>query len=152
LSHDVKVREARIDDLPTIALLEQEAFKDDAYSDMTLRQFLDLGGPLFRVASFDDVIVGYGVILRGVRADPCFVSMAVRHDWRHQGVGQELMEKTLIEYDELGYSAMWLTVDPRNTAAIKLATGFGFRDTGTVRDYFGKDKDRIKMIRPGPAR
>lgn len=142
------VRPVRLDDLTAVALLEREAFGDDAYAAMTLRQFYDIAGSLFLVATHADRVVGYGLILpEAERASGCFVSMAVTAEWRRHGIGQALMQAMLVTKRTQDFHMIWLTVEPNNDPAIRLAKAFNFAVTDTVADYYGPGKNRLVMTR-----
>jgi [ribosomal protein S18]-alanine N-acetyltransferase len=149
LSLDVNVRRVHLDDLPTVERLEREAFGKDAYVAMTLRQFFDLAGPLFLVATHADRVVGYGLILPEVeRANGCFVSMAVAAKWRRHGIGQALMTAMLAEKRAQDFHLIWLTVEPNNKPAIRLAESFDFEAApDEVPDYYGPGRNRLVMTR-----
>jgi ribosomal-protein-alanine N-acetyltransferase len=152
LSLDPKVRPVSVDDIPAVARLEKETFGGDAYVEMTLRQFHDIARDLFLVATVDDEVVGYGLVLPSAPgADPCFASIAVAPDWRHGGVGHRLMEEMLDICDGLGFVRISSTVDPANTAAIQLASGLGFAIAERVDNYFGPGKHRLVMVRRNPS-
>ena len=144
----MNVRRVHLDDLPAVEHLEREAFGDDAYVAMTLRQFHDIAGSLFLVATHADRVVGYGLILpEAERASGCFVSMAVAAEWRRHGIGQALMKAMLTGKRARDFHLIWLTVEPNNKPAIRLAESFDFAVTDEVADYYGPGKNRLVMTR-----
>jgi len=152
LSLNVQIRPVSLDDLPSVAALDRQAFGDDAYVAMTLRQFYDLAGSLFLVAVGDEEVVGYALVLAGADDDRgCFVSMAVAPEWRRRGVGQLLMTDMLGGKRAKAFSAIWLTVEPKNKPAIRLAENFDFVVTHEDPDYFGNDRTRLVMTRQTPV-
>lgn len=71
---------------------------------------------------------GYGF----VGADIPEMGMALHSAYRGQGVGTALMQALFDELHRSGYTRVSLSVDPNNTAAVKLYRRFGFEEVGTV--------------------
>ena len=77
--------------------------------------------------------------------------MAVRDDWRRQGVGTKLMEAALDLADNwLGLTRLDLRVFAANEAALGLYRKFGFEVEGTHRRFAlraGEYADALAMAR-----
>ena len=56
----VVIREATVQDLDAIMLIEQECFINDAWSQEMMRDELKAPHTFYIVAVLDDVVVGYG--------------------------------------------------------------------------------------------
>jgi len=143
----LEIRPVNVDDIPALVQLDEAAFGPDAYAAMTLRQFYDIARPLFLVATVDDEVLGYGLVLPSTGDDGCFVSMVVAQPWRGKGLGHAMMTEMLNTPEASKFSSIWLTVDPTNTPAIQLGERFGFVVTKKDPHYFGRDKARWVMAR-----
>lgn len=147
------LRKVRLTDLDALAELDQQAYREESYGGMTLRQFCGIAGDLFQVAVQGGAIVGYGLALPTARVgEACFMSLVVAAEWRGHGIGRVLVEKVLNNCDRHGLRVVWLTVDPANEAAIKLYSSFHFTTRNRVlAEYFGPERDRMVMRRKSDA-
>ena len=68
--------------------------------------------------------------------------LIVKEDYRRQGVGRALLRQVK---DRIGNRVLRLHVEQTNGAAINLYTSSGFRNTGTVRDYYGNGRHAISL-------
>lgn len=66
------------------------------------------------------------------------LSVAVHSDYRSMGVGKQLMERGLACLKEKGVNTVKLEVRPGNTPALRLYQGFGFEETGRMKDLQGE--------------
>lgn len=78
------------------------------------------------VRAFQEDNQGYGY----VGADVPELGMAVSPSFRGQGIGTALMKALFEELSQNGYARVSLSVDPNNTAAVKLYQRFGFAEVG----------------------
>lgn len=58
------------------------------------------------------------------------MSMALLTDYRGKGIGTSLLEALTNETRKLGIKKISLSVDPNNTAAVKLYQRYGFKEVG----------------------
>jgi GNAT superfamily N-acetyltransferase len=82
-----------------------------------------IGAAWYRV--FDSSCRGYGYISDTIPE----VSMAVKAENRGQGIGTKLLENLISKARDEEYSALSLSVDPRNSA-VKLYEKLGFKKVG----------------------
>lgn len=75
---------------------------------------------------FDETNQGYGF----VNEQTPELGIAIRPDFRHQGVGVRLMKEIIDQARLDGYSAVSLSVDPDNQGAVKLYEKLGFQFYG----------------------
>ncbi|WP_238653519.1 GNAT family N-acetyltransferase [Paenibacillus piscarius] len=75
---------------------------------------------------FDETNQGYGF----VDAQTPELGIAIRPDFRHQGVGVRLMKEIIDQARSDGHSALSLSVDPDNQGAVKLYEKLGFQFYG----------------------
>lgn len=86
-------------------------------------------------------LVSYGWVPADGRC--WIVHFMVDERWQRRGVGRAALEQLLARMTaESGGAAVALTVDPKNTSAMRLYEAFGFQDSGTWQN------DEIVMRRP----
>lgn len=73
------------------------------------------------------------------------MNVAVRREFRGQGLGKLLMERVLTECRERGVEFVTLEVRPSNTAAIALYRKLRFKETGRRKKYYENGEDAILM-------
>ena len=76
----------------------------------------------------------------------CLHKIMVREDMRGQGIGSRLMHRVLTECDRRGVE-VFLTVDPANSAAVRLYTKWGFTERKFVAGYYRPTEDRLVLTR-----
>jgi [ribosomal protein S18]-alanine N-acetyltransferase len=149
----VPLRPARDDDLSGLRALETSCFGPDAWGDDALRG--ELGGvPATRyvvVAEQAGVLVGYAALLAvGSTAD--VQRIAVRPDWRRQGIGAELLADLLREALERGCIEALLEVREDNPAAVAMYEAAGFGVLVRRRGYYRDGADALVLrLAPIPA-
>lgn len=135
-------------DLKEVQRLELEAYGDDAYSYVVLRQFLDMCGDLFQICKdANDSVIAYGIIARSVsQNDGWFHSLVVSMNHRRKGIGTALSKQLLNKADSHSLEKIFLTVAPDNSA-IPLYKKLGFTVVKVEPHYYGGKEDRIIMHR-----
>lgn len=73
--------------------------------------------------------------------------MGVREDQRRNGVGSILLTELLDVLRTLGIRTVRLTVSPWNVPALGLYQKTAFVQESYHEAYFGKDEDRIVMVK-----
>ncbi|MBN2073503.1 MAG: GNAT family N-acetyltransferase [Actinobacteria bacterium] len=95
----------------------------------------------------DSRIAGVCQVLRSF--DECkkaFIhSFYVDKGFRRKGIGKLLLEKMLEILQSCGFESVELTVDPSNTAAVRLYSSSGFKKAGSRKDEYGRGIDRYLM-------
>lgn len=136
-------------DLENVQRLDVEAYGDNAYSYLMLRQLLDVAGELFRVCKDNDGnVIAYGVIARSASWDSGWLlSLLVSMHHRKKGVGTALVNQLLKIANSASLGKIYLTVAPDNGAAISLYERLGFIPVKLEHHYFGRNEDRIVMCR-----
>jgi ribosomal protein S18 acetylase RimI-like enzyme len=134
-------------DLPELLRVEREAFPGDPYPYFVLRQLYDIHGE--RILVLDDGESLHGYVLFVITSDrpvSWVMSLAVTPDQRSRGLGRRLMREVLRRLRAEGIREVRLTVEPTNTAAIKLYRSLGFNsEEGVRKDYFGAGEHRLLM-------
>jgi ribosomal protein S18 acetylase RimI-like enzyme len=136
-------------DLEEVQRLDVETYGDDAYSHVTLRQFLDVTGELFQVCKdADGNVIAYGVIARSAsQGSGWLLSLAVSLPHRRKGIGSALTRRLLDKASQHSLREIFLTVATDNNAAISLYKELGFSTVKVERNYYVQNEDRIIMRR-----
>ncbi|MFB3890528.1 MAG: GNAT family N-acetyltransferase [Phycisphaerae bacterium] len=141
---------SQVEDFPKIAALDREAWKANRNPD-----FIPDGEHVWRIwvehalmfsAKEGDEVVGAILAFPCASGDWCVHKVFVRDDQRSKGVGARLFELLLAEVDKLGVDC-FLTVDPANTAAIRLYEKWGFGERKFIKGYYRDYEDRFVMTR-----
>jgi ribosomal-protein-alanine N-acetyltransferase len=131
--------------------IERVSFGPDAYSASTFMAHVlrDRKG-LFVAQSEGGRIVGYILIRIGLgwigAKRGGITSIAVDPAYRRQGVGRALMARAIQHLQEHDAQEADLEVSVTNRSAQGLYESFGFRRSRLLLDYYGENRDGIKMI------
>ncbi|GIH18831.1 GNAT family N-acetyltransferase [Rugosimonospora africana] len=142
------IRPFTVTDLASTLALDREAFAEQGYTSIVLRQARDVFDELFRVyEDGDGGIAGYAMgAIATDRATAWILALAVAKKHRGAGIGRALTVDLLSLLRARGVADVLLTVDPANTAAISLYQTTGFTVARTVDDYFGPGERRLVMV------
>lgn len=145
-----EIRPPLVAEIEELCGLDRHVFGPHCFPSATMRQFLDIAGPLLQVASEDGEVVAYGLILPAAAVGVGWLmALGVRPDRRRRGLGAAVTRTLIKEAARHNIGTLRLTVAPDNVAAISLYKGFEFREVLHVERYFGPGKDRIIMCREG---
>ena len=145
------VRKFRLGDLPRVLQVERASFGPDAYSASTFMAhvFRDRRG-LFVAEGESAHIVGYVLVRVGLgwigAKRGGVTSIAVHPAHRRRGVGRALLAGALEYLREHKVEDADLEVNVTNRAAQSLYESFGFRRSRLLPDYYGENRDGIKMV------
>ena len=90
---------------------------------------------IYIVGTVDNKVIAYaGVWISFEEAQ--VTNVAVRPDYRGQGIGTKLFAKLIEEVKTIGVTAITLEVRPSNEAAIKLYENFGLKSVGRRKGYY----------------
>ena len=143
----IRLRAARARDLDALFALDQACFEPDiAYTRGQLRDLITRPHAVGLVAEVDGALAGFAIGHRtGGRGH--VVTLDVAGGRRRQGVGRELMRQLFERLESAGARLIRLEVDLRNAGAIRFYERLGFRETRTLRDYYGDGLDGLEMVR-----
>ena len=146
VSRAARLREAGIDDLEALVRLEKDAFETDRLSRRSLRRFLQGGNDHLLLAETADGIVGYILLLkrRGTRLARLY-SLCVDAVSRGQGIAEALVRAGEEAVRQAGCASLRLEVRRDNPAAIRLYTRLGYRQFGTLSDYYEDGTDALRF-------
>ena len=152
------LRPADLSDLSALLALEQGSFSGDRISRRQFRYLLTRGHAVTLVAcSGEDttaLILGYVMVLfsRGTSLARLY-SIAVSAQARGQGVGRALVQAAEQAAIDQGCADLRLEVRRDNTASLALFQGLGYREFGTIEDYYEDHMGAIRLqksLAPGP--
>lgn len=89
------------------------------------------------------VLGGYTATLGQVH----ILSVAILEDYRHQGLGKELLEHFIKRTEILGYDSIKLEVNVDNNKIIQLYESLGFATISRIRKYYQDNSDAFLMVR-----
>jgi ribosomal protein S18 acetylase RimI-like enzyme len=152
----VTIREAGVQDVDALVALEQAAFQGDRISRRQFRYLLTRGHARTLVAP-DPVgrgLLGYVMLLfsRGTSLARLY-SIAVSEAARGLGLGRELVRAAEEVARRNGCAEVRLEVRRDNPASLALFRGMGFREFGTIEDYYEDHMGALRLqksLAPGP--
>ncbi|GIX22734.1 MAG: GNAT family N-acetyltransferase [Gammaproteobacteria bacterium] len=136
-SRAVRVRPARLDDIPALLELEAACFETDRLSRRSLKHLLTRAHAVTLVAESGGVLLGYVLLLfhRGTALARLY-SMAVAPAARGRGLGRLLLERAEQAAHARGFLHLRLEVRSDNPTAIALYERAGYRYLHTKPDYY----------------
>jgi ribosomal-protein-alanine N-acetyltransferase len=145
----VSIRPYEECDFPSVHQLERDGGHEAHRSAVFVRQMGIVCHNTFLVATLDKEQVGYtvGAMVQGNSREAWILRMGVREDQRRNGVGSILLGELLEIFRGLGAGTVRLTVSPWNVPAHGLYLKGGFEQERYEEAYFGKDEDRIVMVK-----
>ena len=127
-----------------IAAMEREYFSAP-WDEASLRSELENPLALWLVALDGDTVAGY-VGSQSVLGESDMMNLAVRPDYRRQGVGRTLVERLIWELSEENHCLL-LEVRAGNETAISLYRSLGFRQVGRRPKYYQNPPEDALILR-----
>ncbi|WP_018873098.1 GNAT family N-acetyltransferase/peptidase C39 family protein [Thioalkalivibrio sp. ALJ16] len=150
------IRPATLEDLEALVALEDAAFEIDRISRRQFRYLLTRGHAATLVVEDPggEGLLGYVMLLfsRGTSLARLY-SIAVSARARGQGLGRRLVEAAEDAARQHGRTDLRLEVRRDNAASLALFRGLGYRDFGTIDDYYEDHMDALRLqksLAPGP--
>jgi len=75
------------------------------------------------------------------------ITLDVLEPYRRQSVGSRLLEAAEREASAGGAAIMYLETATTNKAAIALWKKHGYRETGTIENYYGRGQNAFEMLK-----
>lgn len=146
---EMVVRPALPADLDAAVGVEQSCFDTYCLSKRQLRYLCSSRTAVFLVAESGGTIVGQAIGLvkhhrRGLSGR--IYSLAVKPQFRGQGLGHQLMRRMLDELAQRGARRIYLEVESANRSAQRLYENMGFHNIGVLPDYYGPQRDGVHMM------
>jgi len=141
------IRDVRPADLDTLIQLEEIGFSGDRLSRRSFQRWMKKGsGHIFRVLTFDENLVGYGLVLlhKGTHLARMY-SIVLHPSSRGKGFGNTLVSDLENCAEASGRFFMRLEVSKQNVAAVQLYKKMGYRVFGEKPDYYEDHTDALRM-------
>ncbi len=152
----LQTRAAGLEDLEELLALEQACFQGDRISRRQFRYLLTRGNARTLVATDPHTpgLLGYVMVLfsRGTSLARLY-SIAVSASARGRGVGRNLVEAAENAARDNTCADLRLEVRRDNTASLALFRQMGYREFGTIEDYYEDHMGALRLqksLAPGP--
>jgi len=142
--NDIIVEECNEKDAINIEEVERSSFSKP-WGSTFYKKEIEKDSSLCLVAKEKGRVVGFLLAwLSCGEAD--ILRIAVLPPFRNQGIGKSLLKNLLNFLKERNIKRVYLEVNERNRAAIKLYESFGFKKVGFRKNYYGKDNAIIYSL------
>jgi len=135
-NEQIELRPAEIGDLEAILEIEQKSFRSPWSRQMFLRELnLEFSYHLVARLKTTNQLVGY-IFCWKAGTEASILSLAVKSEFRRQGIGTYILESALNHLKEQGIREVWLEVRVSNFSAIALYRRLDFSPVGLRRGYY----------------
>lgn len=138
-------RAGRVEDLPQLVLLEQDAFSEP-WSEQSLSPLLEVEGSFLLVAEKNFQLVGYAAYT-SVLEEGMIANLCVYSGERGNGIGRELFQRLIQHGETQGIRVFYLEVRISNEAAITLYEKEGFEVVGRRKNFYSKPTEDAWVYR-----
>jgi ribosomal protein S18 acetylase RimI-like enzyme len=152
MAPQITIRKARAPDLPGMALLERRCFTLYRITSRQLARLRTSPTAISLVAAIHSHVIGDAIaLIRRTRRGPMarIYTLAVDPEWRGRGVASRLLSRLLRELKSRGVQRIRLEVQASNRRALKLYRNAGFNAIEILHDYYGADRDGVRMLHEG---
>jgi ribosomal-protein-alanine N-acetyltransferase len=140
-----RIRSAALADSAALVAIERRCFSDP-WSEPSFREALATDWTFGLVADTDRGIAGY-LIGREAAGSGEILNLAVAPEFRRRGIGGELLEEGLLEFQERGAHEVFLEVRESNHSAQSLYLARGFRPVGQRTSYYRNPREDALVLR-----
>lgn len=138
------IREMTESDIKSVAQIEQLSFSHP-WSEKDIASSFNSECNKFYISAEENKITGY--IGFCVAADEGYIlNVAVRPDFRKNGIGKALVQKILDLACTLKLAFVTLEVRPSNEIAVALYTSLGFQKVGVRKDYYKSPNENALLL------
>jgi [ribosomal protein S18]-alanine N-acetyltransferase len=140
-----QLRSYRASDFETLYRIDQVCFPEGiAYGRFEMKVYLRAEGSYCLLAETGGSVAGF--ILAELAPDEGhIITLDVLEEYRRQGIGSLLLSAAEKEAVSRGGKRMVLETATTNKAAIALWRKHGYRQLGTIEDYYGRGRDAFRM-------
>ena len=131
--------------VPEIAALEKLCFSDP-WSEKSIASELDNPLSCWLVSLEGETVTGY-VGSQTVLDETDMMNIAVRPDFRRQGIARALIEALTVQLKKRGSRALMLEVRSSNASARMLYEKLGFVQVGIRRNYYHNPREDALILR-----
>lgn len=154
MTESFSVREFKSDDIRQVVQINKATLPEN-YPDQFFLGLHYHAPKAFLIAELDGKVVGY-IMCRIERGISSFgrlpvkkghiVSVAVLDEYRHHGIGTDLISKATEAMAEYGSSEFFLEVRKGNEAAVSVYETLGFSVRRVLRGYYRDGEDAYLMV------
>ncbi len=146
MTAEVILRDATMEDLEALLVLEKQAFIVDRLSRRSFRHWITTDNRAFIVACAGGRLAGYVLVIyhAGTRLARLY-SIATDENFRGQGIARRLVEAGEQAASATGRFFMRLEVGCENSPAIGLYESLGYQPFGVYHDYYEDHTDALRM-------
>ena len=142
---NLRIEKMTLDDLTF--LCENIKNFDDFWNENILKEEFNNTNSSYLVAKNEDnIIVAFAGIWK-ILDEVHITNIAVREDFRNQGVGSKIFQNLLELADIKGVNSITLEVSENNIPAIKIYEKCGFEKVGFRKNYYGNNNSAIIMTK-----
>ncbi len=143
---ELEMKPMGVEDLNEVMDIEESSFPTPWTLGIFMREF-DLEFSHRYVFDLDGTVAGY-IVFWLIEGEAHIMSVAVRRDLRRQGIGTEVLQRSLAKAKDLGGKYVFLEVREHNGAGIRLYRKMGFRVVYKRKGYYTDTKeDALIMVR-----
>jgi ribosomal protein S18 acetylase RimI-like enzyme len=141
----ITLRPYQPSDFDALVAIDQACFpKTIAYGRREMKSYLLAEGSSCIVAQISDGIAGFILTERSLQFAH-IITLDVLQPYRRQSVGSLLLRAAEQEAGERGAAIMYLETATTNKAAIALWKKHGYREFGTIENYYGRGQHAFEM-------
>jgi len=153
-------------DLLTLAEIEKELFREDAFGVFLLFHYLEDHILFDKILNEQNAIIGFGIIadlqptvlnphelkyIEEIRNQVSMVAhlvdLAIRTKYWGNGYGHTLLTHFFQKLEEKNYQYIYLEVDTTNFRAIQFYQIHGFKEIGSIQSYYSTGHNAILMLK-----
>ncbi len=142
----MRVRIARVADLPALMRIEEQCFGAERFSSETVKAFVVRNDAFVVIAEEDQNAVGSAMCMLSL-GEGRIASVAVLPDHRNKGIGRMLLSRCEKVFMRHGLNRFSLEVDVQNDPAIALYTSKGYEINGMIQNFYGPGRDAYMMVK-----
>lgn len=143
---EIRIRQAKLYDVPAMARIERESFEDYWSPDELTKDVTCSDGSIYvAVAESGGEKAGYAD-MRIVAGEAQIYNIAIAPEFRRQGIGEALLRHMVDKSEELGLDVITLEVRSGNEAAMALYEKMGFKAVGSRKGYYAKGKEDAVLM------
>ena len=132
-------------DFEALHAIDQICFpKTIAYGRREMKSYLQSEGAYCIVADIQGIVAGFILTERDDEIAH-IITLDVLELYRRHSVGSLLLQAAEREAASHGVTGMYLETATTNKAAIALWKKHGYRETGTIENYYGRGQDAFEM-------
>jgi len=132
----IKLRRFSLSDLEKVREIEKASFPNrDAYPNSLFEKYYKEYPEGFVVGESESEIVGY-TIGRPKDGQVEIISLAVKPDFRHKGIGRKLTNFLIDHFQGKDIKEIFLCVRTKNKIGISFYQNLGFKILKTIKNYY----------------